>query len=274
MLYRFKVWALKRPRLNRLVRMLRVSRGARVGDYGHLTRHVERFVRGQSFADIGCLWGVHGKFAFAAEAAGATRVTGVDVFGPTEEFERERVARGSHVRFVLGDVSQPAVAADVGETDVVLCAGVLYHHPSPIDLLVALRAICRKTLILRTSTIPEVDGLPNAAVFYPHLSDAARRRWNLTSLGVSYQVGITDPYDPSQGYGNWFWGVTPSCLRSMLQVSGFRVDEEWPEAFAQTMICTPVAVPGFTTLDEMSPAVRRVEVAADHLAATDFDGRA
>jgi hypothetical protein len=273
MLYALKVWALKQPRINRWFRSLQAARGRRVGDYGHLTWHVQRFAPGRSFADIGCLWGVDGKFAFIAEAAGATRVTGVDVYGPTEEFEREREARHSRVRFILGDVSQPDVAAAIGETDVVLCAGVLYHHPSPIDLLVALRAICGSTLILRTSTIPEVDGLPNAAVFYPHLPEHARARWNLSSLGVTHQAGITDAYDSAQGYGNWFWGLTPSCLRSMLQVSGFTVEEDWPEPFAHTMICTPVAVPGFAGLDDVVPAVRSVEVPADHLAVTDLDGR-
>lgn len=266
MLYGLKVWALKRPRINLWLRSRRARRGERVGDYGHLAKFVERHVPGRSFADVGCLWGIHGKFTFLAEASGATSVTGVDVFGPTEEFERERRARSSRVRFVLGDVTRPETMAEIGKVDVVLCAGVLYHHPSPFQLLVALRAICGSTLILRTSTIPEVPGTPNAAMFYPHLSDAARPRWNLSSLGVREQVGISGPFDPAQGYGNWFWGLTPSCLRSMLQVAGFRVDEQWGESFAQTMICAAVAAPAVGSLDDVMPAMRRVEVAPHHLA--------
>lgn len=198
---------------------------------------------GRSFADIGCMWGVNGGHAFVAEEAGSTAVTGVDVFGPTPEFEAEHRRRASGVRFILGDATSPVTLDRIGVVDVVLCAGVLYHHPSPYDLLVALRRICRKTLILRTSTIPEVDGLPNAAVYFPLLSESARRLWNLQSLGVKWQGGITAPFEARDGYGNWFWGLTPSCLRSLVETAGFRVEAVESEPFAQTLVCTAVAVP-------------------------------
>jgi hypothetical protein len=124
---------------------------------------------------------------------------------------------------------------------VVFCAGVLYHHPSPFDLLVALRRICRETLILRTSTIPEIRGLPNAAVYFPMLDAKARDLWNLKGLGVLHQAGISNEFQPAEGYGNWFWGLTPSCLESLLKTAGFRVDFRATEAFAQTVVCAAVA---------------------------------
>jgi SAM-dependent methyltransferase len=189
------------------------------------------------------MWGVNGEYAFLAEEAGASRVVAVDVFGPTPEFEEKRTAKGSHVRFVLGDITSPATLETVGEVDVVFCAGVLYHHPSPYDLLVALRRICRETLILRTSTIPEVRGLPNAAVFFPMLDARGRDLWNLKRLGVLHQAGISGEFDPGQGYGNWFWGVTPSCLESLLKTAGFGIEMRATEAFAQTVVCRAVAAP-------------------------------
>jgi hypothetical protein len=67
--------------------------------------------------------------------------------------------------------------------------------------------------------------------------------WNLRSLGVQHQAGISQPFDPKDGYGNWFWGLTPSCLESLLRTAGFRVDDRATEAFAQTVICSPVALP-------------------------------
>jgi hypothetical protein len=127
--------------------------------------------------------------------------------------------------------------------DVVFCAGVLYHHPSPFDVLVALRRICRETLILRTSTIPEVDGLPNAAVYYPYLPDEARKLWDLRSLGLLHQAGISTPFAPEEGYGNWFWGLTPSCLVSLLETAGFKVERQEEEPFAQTLVCRTAAIP-------------------------------
>ncbi len=189
------------------------------------------------------MWGVNGEYAFIAEEAGATVIKGLDVFGPTPEFEAKKQARNSSVEFILGDASHPDTIARVGVMDVVFCAGVLYHHPSPFDLLVALRRMCGQLLILRTSTIPEIDGLPNAAVYFPKLDSKSRKLWNLSSLGLPKQVGITDGFEPGQGYGNWFWGLTPSCLRSLLETAGFRVEYWAPEAFAQTAICVPVEVP-------------------------------
>jgi hypothetical protein len=165
------------------------------------------------------------------------------VFGPTPEFERKKRERHSRVEFVLGDVTDPRTLHAIGEADVVFCAGVLYHHPSPFDLLTALRSVCRQTLILRTSTIPEVHGLPNAAVFFPKLPAGARHLWQLSRLGLKHQAGISGPFDPAGGYGNWFWGLTPSCVRSMLEVCGFVVQHEWPEPFAWTGICAAVATP-------------------------------
>jgi hypothetical protein len=267
MLYNWKVRALKVPGVNYWWRYYRAWRGQRVGNYNDLPKYIQRLTPGRSFVDVGCMWGVNGDYAFIAEEAGASKVTGVDVFGPTPEFEQKRMARKSRVRFVLGDATDPRTLDAIGDADVVFCAGVLYHHPSPFDLLVALRQICRSTLILRTSTIPEVEGLPNAAVFFPMLDAKARRQWQLHRLGLLNQIGIHGEFKPDEGYSNWFWGLTPSCLRSMLEVSGFRVDEQWREAFAQTMICTPVAIPfqhrlpGESEAREMAAAISAARIA-------------
>jgi hypothetical protein len=241
MLYPWKVRLLKRPRLNLLWRYWRARRGDTPGNYNQLPEYIRNHAAGRSFVDVGCMWGVNGEYAFIAEAAGATAVKAVDVFGPTPEFEQKHAERRSRVEFVLGDITRAETLSAVGTADVVFCAGVLYHHPSPFDLLVALRRICRETLILRTSTIPEVQGLPNAAVYFPMLDEKGRELWNLRSLGVLHQAGISNAFEPSQGYGNWFWGLTPSCLESLLTTAGFRVDFRATEAFAQTVICAAVA---------------------------------
>lgn len=243
MLYAWKVRLLKRPFGNRLWRRWVGWRGRVVGDYADLPGYVERFASNRSFADIGCMWGVNGEYAFVAERAGAVRVVGVDVFGPTPEFEARHTREASRVEFVLGDIVSEGTLERVGEVDVVLCAGVLYHHPSPFDLLVALRRICRETLILRTATIPEIRGLPHAAVFYPMLDARARRTWNLSSLGLGRQAGISEAFQPEDGYGNWFWGMSPSCVAALLAAAGFRVREQAEEGFAQTFVCDAVTPP-------------------------------
>ena len=81
------------------------------------------------------------------------------------------------------------------------------------------------------------------------------------------QAGISTPFDPAEGYGNWFWGLTPSCLRSMLEVVGFRVDQEWLEPFAWTGICVPAAttfvhrLPGAAEARELGAVVSASGVA-------------
>lgn len=264
MLYRWKVRSLKIPRLNLLWRHWRARRGDVVGNYDRLPEYIRQHAPGKSFADVGCMWGVNGEYAFLAETAGATRVVGVDVFGPTPEFEARKRERGSNVEFVLGDISRPATLARVGRVDVVFCAGVLYHHPSPFDLLVALRRICGETLILRTSTIPEVRGLANAAVYFPMLDASGRELWNLKSLGLLHQEGISNEFQPAEGYGNWFWGLTPSCLESLLKTAGFRVDFRASEPFAQTVLCTAVAAP----LDHRLPGEEEARRMAAEISAT------
>ena len=267
MLYTWKVRFLRTRRGNLLWRYWRAWRGDHVGDYKRLPEYIRSYAPGRSFVDIGCMWGVNGEHAFIAEEAGATVVKAVDVFGPTPEFEAKKQARNSAVEFILGDVSHPKTLARVGMVDVVFCAGVLYHHPSPFDLLVAFRRMCSQTLILRTSTIPEIKGLPNAAVYFPMLKPQDRQLWNLASLGLGCQVGITDGFEPQAGYGNWFWGLTPSGLTSLLATAGFRVDFRATEAFAQTVICSPINVPFAHRLaDEVEARGMAVSISAAGIA--------
>lgn len=250
MRYGWKVRLFKNLKFNLLWRRWQTWRGRTVGNYDFLPQYVDRFAPGNTFADIGCMWGVNGRYSFQAEAAGALEVKAVDVFGPTPEFEQQRMELNSDVEFILGDIGNPDILEQIGLVDVVFCAGVLYHHPSPFDLLVALRRICRETLILRTGTILEISGLPNAAVYFPMLSAEDRKLWNLASLGVPRQIGITDAFEPEQGYGNYFWGLSPSCLRSLLETAGFEVIEEYPEPFAHTVICRAVDVPFYHRLPD------------------------
>lgn len=257
--YKLKVKLLKNPIGNRIWRYWKVRRGIPVGNYNQLPHIIRNYAPGRSFVDIGCMWGVNGEYTFLAEEAGATQVKGVDVFGPTPEFEEKKKARKSSVEFILGDAGHPDTLARIGVTDVVFCAGVLYHHPSPFDLLVALRRICGQFLILRTSTIPEIRGLPNAAVYYPMLNPEARRLWNLSSLGITSQVGIVNDFVPQEGYGNWFWGMTPSCVASLLATAGFHIDFHYTEPFAQNFICTAVASPFAHRLPDETEARQMAE---------------
>src|SRR3954469_5780875 len=96
---------------------------------------------GKSFADLGGMFLIDGEHTFLAADAGATWAVCVDVREISEKFEREATKR-SNVEFVQGDFSSEQVADKLGVVDVVWCWGVLYHHPSPYQLLRSLYRIC------------------------------------------------------------------------------------------------------------------------------------
>lgn len=211
----------------------------RLGRYPPREELVRRYAPGRSFADVGCMWNIHGAIALLAEESGATSVSGVDVMAPTDRFEAERRRRGSRVRFVRGDLHDAALLEEVGAHDVVWCTGVLYHAPSPLETLTRLRSITRERLILGSATMPEIPGLPQACIFYPGLDGEGRRAYRRGGTGG--RVGVSAPFDPRRGYANWWWGITPSALRGMLVASGFAVEEVLPRGLETMVVARPTA---------------------------------
>ena len=237
MLYKLKVSALKSNIMSRLLRKLNLLRGSKFGNNGVpdvlKADLIRRYVPNRSFADIGCMWRLNGYFSFLAEESGAKSVAAVDVYPASNEFEDERKKRGSKVEFIQGDIHAQRTVETIGLRDIVFCSGLLYHSPNPVYTLCRLRLICNDLLIITTSTIPEIPGIQNAAVFYPFLGENQRKLWR---LGTG-QLGISTPYDVSQGYGNWFWGFSRTCLESMLRCAGFQVKERYGDAFISCLVC-------------------------------------
>jgi hypothetical protein len=201
---------------------------------------------GRSFADVGGLL-IDGAIAFEAEEAGASSVTLFDAgdreFAPG--YEAEHARRGSRVRYVQGDLHDPVAIAHVGPHDVVWCTGVLYHSPHPVDQLMRLRTITSELLYLGTHTIPEVPGLPQACVYYPHLPEAQRRTFSRAYASAEGYLGVGPPVDerPMHGYANFWWGITPSALRAMLRTARFEVVDELrthASPWQTELVCRPL----------------------------------
>jgi SAM-dependent methyltransferase len=200
---------------------------------------VAAHVRGKTFADIGCMWGVDGAIAFAAEDAGAAAVTGVDLMQPTPAYERARAERNSRVRFVQGDLHDPATIAATGIHDVVWCSGVIYHAPHPLKTLERLRELTGELLILSSETIPEVPGIAQACVFLPGLPERVRRAY-AAARGERPQHGITSEFDSRAAYANWYWGISRSALSAMCKASGLLPIEASGDPFNTTIIARPL----------------------------------
>jgi hypothetical protein len=182
---------------------------------------IARHVAGRSFVDVGCMWTIDGALCFAAEDAGAASVTGVDVMPASERFDAERQRRDSKVRFLQGDLHDPATVAAVGSHDVVWCSGVLYHAPHPLLTLERLRELTGQTLLLATETVADTPGRRNTCIIAP---------------GRDEHPNAEPPAGPNAGYGPWYWGISPSALRSMLKLTGFSVVEEFRTPFHVTVV--------------------------------------
>ena len=180
------------------------------------------------------MWGVNGYFTFLAEELGAKESTGFDIYPQSDEFKRIHAEKNSKVRFVQGDINSKKDLERAGQFDVVYCTGLLYHVPDPIYTINRLRQITKDILIIGTAIIPEVNGLKNAAVYYPLLDENQRKIWDLKQ---GDQIAINKPYDYKQGYGNWLWGFSQSCLESMIKTSGFDIIEKSVGKFYSYVVC-------------------------------------
>ena len=197
---------------------------------------MRRHAAGKSFCDVGCMWKVNGRIAFVAEEAGASKVTGVDVMEATDEFRAEHERRGSAVRFVHGDLHEPATVEDVGPHEVVWCSGVLYHAPNPVLTLQRLRELTTELLILQTMTLPELPGVRQGLVFYPGVPNPRLyARW-----GEQAARSLRLPEPGEDPYAPWWWGISRSALDAMLRAARFEPIEHWGDPFAVHVLAKPV----------------------------------
>lgn len=234
MLYQLKLFFLRflkvdiiKPFGYKIAKLLRLKTGDDIR-----VELIKKYASEKTFVDIGCMWRVNGRFAFLAEEFHARRVVAVDL-EKTEEFLAEFKKRNSKIEFIQGDINLKSTIDKIGVCDVIFCSGVLYHVPNPISFLKQLKLICRETLILVTMVIPEAIGVANTAVFYPFLNEKQKKYWD---LGVQ-QNFINQPCNVNNEYVNWFWGLSPSCVKSMLQYVGFNVEQCILRPFQSFFIC-------------------------------------
>ncbi len=193
---------------------------------------IKKYAPNKSFVDIGSIWRVNGLFSFLAEECGANQVLSIDV-NENEEFWNEKDKRNSQVKFIKGDIHLKETVEKIGSCDVIFCSGVLYHSPNPLILLEQLRKICNETLILITMVIPEIPGIKNSAIFYPYLDKKQKNLWDLNTI----QKGINEPYEKGNEYANWFWGLSSSCVTSMLRYFNFEIEYKNIRPFQAFYVC-------------------------------------
>ncbi|MEG4506551.1 tetratricopeptide repeat protein [Microcoleus sp. F6_B4] len=203
-------------------------------------RYIARVVKGKTFGEVGGLWGTVSEKVSVASKYGAVSLTMIDAMPASMHWWQDFHDRMTSLNIanydcINQDITQIQLA-DIGEPyDVVHCAGVLYHHPHPLQILVALRQITREHLIFTSAITQEVIEnelgryeIPASGVmFIPALDDAERAiltaYWR-TYINNNQLIGITEKavFDMNNFAACW-WLPTATALESMCKVAGFNV---------------------------------------------------
>lgn len=158
-------------------------------------------LKGKTVLDVGAF---DGYFSFAAERLGAARVVALDTYvwqrpGGKDGFEYARKALGSNVEDLEVEVLEISPET-VGQFDVVLFLGVLYHMRHPLLALERVASVTKQQLILETLVDMTFLRSP-AAAFYP---------WKMLGDGT-----------------NW-WGPNQAAVLGMLRSVGFERAVPYP----------------------------------------------
>jgi len=205
--------------------------------------YIARVVSGKTFGEVGGLWGTVSEKVSVAHAHGATSLTMIDVSPMDNELWlrfRARLVelRVPEVREISADICSITNEEISGPFDVVHCSGVLYHHPNPMVMLLALRNITRQYLVLTsavTQTVIENEHgryeiPPSGVMFVPALSvqefEIVRAYWqaiHVSGQGLTERCRYTiDNFDP------WWWLPTPTSMMAMCEAAGFKVEDDGP----------------------------------------------
>nr|WP_255513516.1 tetratricopeptide repeat protein [Tychonema sp. LEGE 07203] len=203
-------------------------------------RYIARVVKNRTFAEVGGLWGTVNEKVSVASKYGAVSLTMIDVTPASQEIWqdfRDRMASLNIANYncISRDITQIQLA-EIGQPyDVVHCAGVLYHHPHPLQILISLRQITGQYLILTSAITQEVienergryEIPASGVIFMPALGEAERAilaaYWQQYTYGTPILGVIEKAVFDINDFGPWWWLPTAPALESMCKVAGFKV---------------------------------------------------
>ncbi|MEG4840049.1 tetratricopeptide repeat protein [Microcoleus sp. B9-D4] len=203
-------------------------------------RYIARVVKGKTFAEVGGLWGTVSEKVSVASKYGAVSLTMIDAMPASihwwQDFhDRMTSLNIANYNCINRDITQIQLA-DIGDPyDVVHCAGVLYHHPHPLQILTSLRQITGEYLILTSAITQEVienergryEIPASGVIFIPALGEPERAilttYWQQHTDGAPILGVIQKVVFDINDFGPWWWLPTASALEAMCEVAGFKV---------------------------------------------------
>ena len=183
-----------------------------------------------------------GYFSFEAERRGA-EVLAVDYLPDTTTGFRVAAGMlGSKVEFRQENIYE-LHPSRIGRFDVVLCLGLLYHLPDPMQALGILRGLCTDLLCLETYVIDNELRMPDGS--FQTMAEVAPI---LTSLPLmQFYAGASLNGDPTN-----YWGQNIECLKQMLAESNFRVQDQVLNHNRVVMNCRVNADPELDYLNRLA----------------------
>ena len=181
-----------------------------LGPWQTIQKLLPRDLTGKTLLDVGCNAGF---YAFEAKRRGAERVLGVDG-------QRQHVRQGLFVRKVLGlDVEfrrfnvYELNPRTVGQFDITLALGLLYHLKHPILALENLYQVTKELLIIETAIMPPRQ-TPKSFGY----------SFGSTKTVLHPLAYVENPADAKEQVFNWFLpGV--DALTALLRNTGFAAVE-------------------------------------------------
>jgi len=145
---------------------------------------------GKTVLDVGCN---AGYYSFVAKRRGAGRVVGVEL---DDHFVRQAQYLSRLLRIDVDFLHNDAHNVDtrLGNFDMIICTGLMYHIPDPTTVLARLAAVCADTILIESEFLID-PGLTHMARF------------------------IEGPY---RGDSTNWWIYGPKCLEDMVRAAGFQ----------------------------------------------------
>lgn len=203
---------------------------------------------GKTFADVGGLWGTVNERVSVAMLGGSGRTVMIDMQKLGHPlwhafYERCTELGVSGYESITADAMDSRLAEQVGTFDVVHCSGVIYHVPSPLDLIRNLALITREHLILNSTVVPALVSTasgrctidPAQPCFVPFMNEHERRvygeHFESHGLTIAHLNGQpvehwVNPRTQAIDYSPWWWLFTPANLRRYLALCGLEIIDE------------------------------------------------
>jgi tRNA (mo5U34)-methyltransferase len=177
-----------------------------LGPWQTIQKLLPRDLTGKTVLDVGCNAGF---YAFEARRRGAKRVLGVDG-------QRQHVRQGLFVRKVLGlDVEFRRLnvyelnSRSVGQFDITLALGLLYHLKHPILALENLYQVTKELLVIETAIMPPRQTPKSFAYSFGSAKTVLHP--------LAY---VENPPDAKEQVFNWFL-PSVDALTALLRNTGF-----------------------------------------------------